>query len=252
MSIADPVLAAKLARLSYRATAALAGETPGFAFGLIRRQDARAEEEPCDACTKQWRDDEEPHRSERAFEESRTKAACRIDGNAGDVDAENVDRRQREPDGKARQVRGRALLRDAKDGDEEDERCHGLEHKGGDDVEFTQIPRAPAICAKRAAPSRAFSGQDQVKHGRSGYRTEALRDCVADEIAGRHASGHPRAKADGGIHVAARYWPYAIGHRDNGKPERQRNAKKADLLACNSCRAAADKHQRESSDKLCN
>ena len=67
-----------------------------------------------------------------------------------------MDHDQRQADREAREALRRQRMRDAENGDQEQERSHHLEDERRNRIVFAEVARAPAVLAKSAGPPCAL------------------------------------------------------------------------------------------------
>src|SRR6202042_1299244 len=129
-------------------------------------------------------------------------------------------------------------------------------HERGDGIVFAEVARAPAVLAEPAGPALSLAVQDEIEHHGSDDRAQHQGEPVADLNGDAHAARDIDAETYRRIDMAAGDRPDAVGHGDDGKAERARDAQEVDCgrtrpHASNHRRPAAEEHERESADKLC-
>ena len=194
--------------------------------------------------TGQGADDEDPEAGDGrgvAGEERhqrRAEAAGRVDGGAGQADAEDVYAGQRQADDEAAEGAVLGLLRGhAEDAEHEDEGQHDLDQQAR---EGAAVHAAEAVGAEAAGHvGHAAELEDQGQQGGADQRAEALGEHIADEVLALHAAGEQHAEGDRGVDVAAGDVADAVGRGDDRQAEGQR---REDVAAARR-RIAADEHR---------
>src|SRR5262249_33959549 len=127
---------------------------------------SRLEQVASDASADHRRDDEQPDLREplgagAGADKGRPKSTRRGHRRAGDVDAEKMQRDEREADCKSGDADRRASLGDAEDADQKQERRnHFIDERGADTV-LSKIARSPTILPETAIPSRRLSLENE-------------------------------------------------------------------------------------------
>ena len=159
--------------------------------------------------------DEDPDilESLTADKERGTEGTGRVDGCAGQVDADEMDQDQGQTDGKTGEIAGAFLLiRRAEDDHNEDE---GRDHFDEDTGPRTVDARE----AVRAAHFEVADGADPGEDRRTDDTADELADPVAAGILPAHASRKDDTERDGRVDVATGDTADGIGHGDNRKTE---------------------------------
>lgn len=104
----------------------------------------------CQQTTGQGRDDEDPQIGQRlpTHEDRRPERPRRVHGHTGHVDADKVDRRERQPDGQTGKGAMRPRPGRAKDNRDKDKGRHELEDQRSLKAVLAQIAGAIAVLAK--------------------------------------------------------------------------------------------------------
>ena len=172
--------------------------------------------------------DEHPHigKSLTASEERRSEGTGRVDGGAGEVDADEVDEDQGQTDGETGEV---ACAEFAVGGAEN----HEHEDEGGDDLHEASAPDTASVshavgsktfkaCSHTSA-CHSFVGRSNIGYSQQASTSEDTADELADPIdAGLfpgHTAGKRHREGDGRVNVATGDTADGVGHGDHGETE---------------------------------
>src|SRR5579859_2660921 len=147
----------------------------GFAFFLGCRFSGRGfkgsetEKDSCDEAAEAGHQEEEPdlRHCPAAGKECGPEAAGRIHTCAGDVDADEVNCRERDADCEAGESGRRGGLSGAEDHNDEDEGCDEFVGDGGGDVVSAHVAGAPAVLAEVASNVRIGAANDERQYARA-------------------------------------------------------------------------------------
>ncbi len=190
--------------------------------------------------------DEHPNVGKRvaADKQSGSEAARGVDRSAGEINAENVDEREREAYYYARDRAVFFFGCDAKNGKHEDKGQDDFNKQRKPDVVFVKSVLAECLIAAQKAP----------KHGCARDSARELRNDVADEITERKSAVYKHGKTNRGVDMAAGNVPYGIRHSNDDETERKSGKHisgiVADRATCHHSRAASEQHEHERADEF--
>ena len=181
-------------------------------------------------------------------EEGRTEGTGRVDGGAGQVDADEVNEDEGETDRQAGRLAGAQLrIRGAEDDEHEDEGGDELDEQRSADA--SRVGYAVGAEAAGQVRSRNDLGEEQ-QDGAGDDTADQLAAPVAAGVLPAHAAGERDGEGDGRVDVAAGDVSDRVRHGDDGQTESDGGAHDTGRLAApeEHSVAAAQEHQNEGSD----
>ena len=189
---------------------------------LFRIEEAIAERSKNAAYQRSY--DEYPYagQSFAADEKSRAEGTGRVDGSAGEVDAEDVYEGKGKTDYKACYAAVFDLRGDAEDGKDEDEGQDDFNKQGKPDIAVVE-----SVCSETGAGS-----YKSEKNRSAGDGAEELGNDVADEVSEGKLAVYEHCDGNGGVNVATGNIAYGIGHGDDHESECECGRKISNIRAC--------------------